>query len=140
VSAEDGSSMTTGCCVIVTLHCHSQIAVRVGWGFSFCTADLLTSVASVAIGLEGRSVMVRPGDNEFRCRIPYLPFRPGIYAVRGGLTDLATFTPIALLGYQNAPCFFTVEADHSDGDNNLLSQTNGLVTIPAEWLSTGEQL
>ncbi len=134
VTPEEGPDLLTGRSAIVTLHCRSQIAAQAGWGFNFCTADLATSISSFAIGLDAASVTVRPGKNEFRCRIPNLPLRPGSYAVRGGVTDLATFMPIALLGYQNAPSFFTIESGQSDRDGNLRSLANDLVTIRAEWL------
>jgi hypothetical protein len=134
VTAEDGPGIFAGSSVIVTLCCRSQIAAEVGWGFTICTADLLTSIASFEIGLDGRGVIVRPGENQFRCRIPNLPLRPGIYAIRGGVTDLATFMPITTWGYQDAPGFFTVESDQPDRDSNFRSHNNDLVTIPAEWL------
>ena len=134
VTPEDGPGLFTGRSALVTLRCRSQLGTQVGWAFSLCTADLSTSISSFAIGLDGRSVTVRPGENEFRCRIPDLPLRPGVYAVRGGVTDLGTFTAITLRGYQNAPGFFTVESDQPDRDSNLRSAANDLVAIRAEWL------
>jgi hypothetical protein len=134
VSAEDGGSLMTGCCVIVTLRCRSQIAGEVGWGFTLCTADLTTSISSLAIGLDGRSVAIRPGENEFRCRIPNLPLRPGVYAIRGGVSDAATRMAIALLGHHDAPAFFTVTSDQPDRTGNMRSLLHDLVEIPVEWL------
>lgn len=134
VTAEEGPDLITGCAALVTLRCRSNISAEVGWGFTICTADLLASISSFGLGLDGGSVAILPGENEFRCRIPCLPLRPGIYAVRGGIADMVTFMPIALLGYENAPSFFTIKSDQPDRTRNWQSLTQDLVAMKAEWL------
>jgi ABC-type polysaccharide/polyol phosphate transport system ATPase subunit len=132
--AEGRSDLVTGCSGIITLRCRSQIDIEVGWGFTIFTADLTTAISTFALGLDGRSVMVERGENEFRCRIPNLPLRPGTYAIRGGIADKATLMGIAVKGYEDAPSFFTVKSEQSDRTGNFQSLMNDLVEIPAEWL------
>jgi ABC-type polysaccharide/polyol phosphate transport system ATPase subunit len=132
--AEGDYGLVTGCSAIVTLRCRSLIVAKVGWAFSICTGDMQTNVSSFVLGLDGRSATIHAGENEFRCRIPKFPLRPGAYALRAGVTDLATFMPIATLGYHNAPSVFNVESDRPNRTDNLRSFLDDLVSIDAEWL------
>jgi ABC-type polysaccharide/polyol phosphate transport system ATPase subunit len=133
VHPEGNLSLVTGCSALVTLRCRSLIEAEVHWGFTICTADLLTSISTCGSGLGGRRVTVRPGENEFRCRIPNLPLRPDVYAVRGGISDSSGIS-MALLGYQDTPSFFTVKSAQADRTSNLQASLNDLVAIYAEWL------
>jgi ABC-type polysaccharide/polyol phosphate transport system ATPase subunit len=129
-----GSQLVTGGAAMVTLSCRSLIETEVAWAFTIWTSDLVTSITTCALGLEGGRLKIRRGANEFRCRIPRLPFCPGVYAIRGGIADGATLAPIALLGYANRPNFFTVVSGEATRDGNLQSMLNDLVKIQVEWL------
>jgi ABC-type polysaccharide/polyol phosphate transport system ATPase subunit len=133
VLPESNPVLTTGRSTIVTIYCRSRISVVAGWGFLICTADLVTSIFSCSIGLDGRSVVIQPGENQFRCRIPILPLCPGNYAIRGGISDLKTSMAIALLGFQDAPHFFAVKGARVDRKSNWHALLNDLVSVPAEW-------
>jgi ABC-type polysaccharide/polyol phosphate transport system ATPase subunit len=133
VLPESDPVLMTGSSAIVTIYCRSRITVVAGWGFLICTADLLTSIFSCSIGLDGRSVAIQPGENKFRCRIPTLPLCPGNYAIRGGVSDLNTSMAIALLGFQDSPNFFAVKSAQVDRTSNWHALLNDLVSVPVEW-------
>jgi len=136
VLPESDPVLMTGRSAIVTIFCRSQITVAAGWGFLICTADLLTCIFSCSIGIDGRSVVIQPGENRFRCRIPRLPLCPGNYAIRGGVSDLSTSMALALLGFQDAPHFFAVKGAHVDKKSNWHALLNDLVSVPVEWPDT----
>lgn len=133
VLPESDPVLMTGGSAIVTIYCRSRITVVAGWGFLICTADLLTSIFSCSIGLDGRSVAIQPGENQFRCRIPTLPLCPGNYAIRGGVSDLNTSMAIALLGFQDSPSFFAVKGAQVDRTSNWHALLSDLVSVPVEW-------
>jgi len=139
VLPESDTVLMTGRSAIVTIYCRSQVTVAVGWGFLICTADLVTSIFSCSIGLDGRSVVIQPGENQFRCRIPSLPLCPGNYAIRGGVSDLSTSMAIALLGFRDAPHFFAVKGAQVDKKSNWHALLNDLVSVPVEWPDTDQE-
>ena len=135
VSPEGHPFLASGHAAIVTLSCRSRISIQAGWGFSVCTADLATNIFSCGVGFNERSVTIRPGENEFRCRIPGLPLRPRTYAIRGGIADAAIPAASALRGFEESPDFFTVKAEQADRTTNWQSMMNDLIFTPLEWLS-----
>jgi lipopolysaccharide transport system ATP-binding protein len=134
VAPEGNGPLATGGPAIVTLRCRSLIEAKLGWGFSICTGNLLSTVFSCALGLEGGGVPIHRGLNEFRCRIPSLPLRPAVYAIRGGVSDSSTNIAMAVLGYQDAPSFFTVGPDHVSRTTNFQADSDALISVPVEWL------
>jgi hypothetical protein len=76
--------------------------------------------------------MLRAGENVFECLIPRLPLRPGVYAIRGGLTDKA-LASIAARGYHSRPDFFTVTAGEASLALNHQMAMNDLVEMQVEW-------
>ena len=133
VLPESDSVLMTGSSAIVTIYCRSRITVAAGWGFLVCTADLVTCIFSCSIGLDGRSVSIQPGENQFRCRIPTLLLCPGNYAIRGGVSDLNSSMAIALLGFEDAPNFFAVKGAQVNKTSNWHALLNDLVSVPVEW-------
>jgi ABC-type polysaccharide/polyol phosphate transport system ATPase subunit len=127
-------SLVTGAPAIVTIRCRSLVEMEAGWAFNIRTSDLLTSITTCGTVWEHRGVKIRRGINEFRCRIPRLPLCPGVYGIRGGFVDLGTFSPIALLGYENKPDFFSVKAGQATMKSNAQSTMNDLVTMQVEWM------
>jgi len=90
-----------------------------------CTAVLQTSVSSLVLGLDGKSVTVGPGENAFGRRIPNLPLRAGVYA---SAADSTTISAITLRGYENSS-FFTVKSDQPDRTTNFPPLMNDLLAI-----------
>jgi len=135
ITATDATDLQTGCEALVTLRCHSLNATDVGWGFTLWTVDMLTCIASFTLGLDGRRMQLRQGENIFRCRIPKLPLRPGSYALRGGIMDSRTLLAMALLGYEDKPTYFTIKGQDSDYTSNLRSLLGDLVEIDADWIT-----
>jgi len=133
VLPETDPVLMTGSSAIVTIYCRSRITVSAGWAFSVCTGNLLTNIFSCSIGLEGSTVTVRPGENQFRCRIPSLPLHPGTYCIRGGVADAKTLMPIAIIGFAESPDFFAVKAAQADRTSNWHALLNDLVSVPVEW-------
>jgi ABC-type polysaccharide/polyol phosphate transport system ATPase subunit len=87
VTPDGNPLLVTGGSAMVTLRCRSLIEIEVAWGFTICTADLATSIATCGMGENGRGVILRRGENELRCRIPvptsYLPLPFGPCASSG---------------------------------------------------------
>jgi ABC-type polysaccharide/polyol phosphate transport system ATPase subunit len=133
--AADGGPLFSGCRAKVVLRCRSSIAGEIGWGFTLCTADLNTVIASFGNGFEGRTSSVVPGANQFVCLLPELPLTPGVYAIRGGVGDVATQAAISVRGYRDAPDFFTVVESAASRTNNHQSVMGALVSIKNQWLS-----
>jgi hypothetical protein len=123
--------LATGHAAIIKIYCRSRIEIEAGWGFSVCTADLLTSIFSSGVGFNERRLTIRPGENEFRCRIQSLPLRAGTYAIRGGIGDTATLSALAVLGFEESPNFFTVKSEQAD----LTTNWQSMIVIPVEWLN-----
>jgi ABC-type polysaccharide/polyol phosphate transport system ATPase subunit len=126
--------LVAGCPAVVTLRCRSLIEAELGWGFTICTTDLLTSISTCVTGQEGGGASIQLGENSFSCRLPKLPLRPGVYAIRGVVFDASTFLAVSHLGYQDTPVFFTVLPDRVSRAGNLQSQQKDLVTLEVEWL------
>ena len=127
--------LATGHAAMITIYCRSRIEIEAGWGFSVCTADLMTSIFSCSVGFNERCLTIRRGENEFRCRIESLPLAAGTYAIRGGIGDTATLSALAVLGFEESPNFFTVKSEEADLAKNWQSVMNDLVVIPVEWLN-----
>jgi lipopolysaccharide transport system ATP-binding protein len=133
--ADDGGALFSGCRAKVVLSCRSSVAAEIIWGFTLCTADLNTVIASFANGMEARTSRVVPGANQFVCLFPELPLRPGVYAIQGGVADVATQAAIAVRGYRDAPDFFTVVESTVNRTNNHQAVMGALVSIENQWLS-----
>jgi ABC-type polysaccharide/polyol phosphate transport system ATPase subunit len=133
--AADGGPLFPGCRAKVVLSCRSSVAAEIGWGFTLCTADRHTIIASFANGMEARTSRVVPGANQFVCLLPELPLRPGVYAIQGGVGDIATQAAISMRGYRDAPDFFTVEESAVNRTNNHQSVVGALISIQSQWLS-----
>ncbi len=133
--AADGGPLFSGCRAKVVLSCRSEVAAEIGWGFTLCTADLHTIIASFANGMEDRTSRVVPGPNQLVCLLPELPLRPGVYAIQGGVGDVATQAAISVRGYRDAPDFFTVVESAVNRTNNFQAVTGALISIESQWLS-----
>ena len=133
--AADGGLLVPGCRAKVVLSCRSSIAADIVWGFTLCTADLHTTIASFANGLEARTSRVVPGTNQLVCLLPELPLRPGVYAIQGGVGDVTTQAGISLRGYRDSPDFFTIVESAVTRANNLQAAMGALISIENQWLS-----
>jgi hypothetical protein len=119
----------------VVLHYRSRVDMPVAWAFSFCTSDRQTTISTSTKGFDGCTSRLLPGEHRFECMIPNLPLRAGTYSIRGGLSDPPLFTPLALIGYDDAPDFFTVDPVEATREVNLQMTLGDLVHIDVEWLS-----
>jgi ABC-type polysaccharide/polyol phosphate transport system ATPase subunit len=133
--AADGGPLFSGCRAKVVLSCRSSVAAEIVWGFTLCTADLHTVIASFSHGMEARTSKVVPGANQFVCLLPELPLRPGVYAIRGGVADVVTQAAISVRGYRDAPDFFTVVESTVNRANNHQAVMGALISIENQWLS-----
>jgi ABC-type polysaccharide/polyol phosphate transport system ATPase subunit len=133
--AADGGLLFSGCRAKVVLSCRSSVAAEIGWGFTLCTPDLQTIIASFANGMDSRTSRVVPGENQLVCLLPKLPLRPGVYAIRGGVSDLETQEGISVRGYRDAPDFFTVVESAVNRTNNHQAVMGALISIEIQWLS-----
>ncbi len=133
--AADGGPLFSGCSAKVVLRCRSSVAIEIGWGFTLCTADLRTNIASFANGMEAGTSSVIPGQNQLVCLLPMLPLRPGVYAIRGGVSDIATQAAISVRGFRDAPDYFTIVESDVNRTNNHQATMGALISIESQWLS-----
>jgi ABC-type polysaccharide/polyol phosphate transport system ATPase subunit len=123
----------TGGEALVNLRFRSLIEAVAGWAFTVSTSDLHTNITTCGIGADRQGLQLRQGTNVFRCRIPKVPFCPGVYSIRAGIVDLATLAPLALMGYENSPDFFTVKASEANLRSNTDSAMNNLIEMSVEF-------
>jgi ABC-type polysaccharide/polyol phosphate transport system ATPase subunit len=138
VIPEEGDSLTTGCSAIVSLYCRSVWTGEIAWGFSICTPDMLINIASCGEIHEAKPVM-QQGQNVFQCRIPRLPLRAGVFAIRGGVVDGKTLAPIATHGYDNKADFFVVKPEKATKTVNSHLLQNALIEMQTESLNSKKQ-
>jgi lipopolysaccharide transport system ATP-binding protein len=131
----EGDTLQTGKPAKVIFHYRSRIDARVIWAFTLSTADLQVAIASCTHGMDGEDSSIVPGTNELACLLPELVLRPGVFAIRGGIGDAVSRQALAVLGYENSPAYFTVEAPKASHANNWQLLQNDLVTIKVKWLS-----
>lgn len=92
--------------------------------------DLSTCITSVVDPVEGRA---HAGERVVRrCTIPSVPLTPGTYAVRCSLLDASSFYPLATYGFEQPPCYFTLEGEV---DRRAVLMRNGgqLVSVDNHW-------
>jgi lipopolysaccharide transport system ATP-binding protein len=133
ICSVDGSELRCGmdARLILRYRSHQEIE-RVYWGFVVLTADLTTCVVARLTGPSDGECRLERGVGELCCTIPRLPLNGGVYALRAAILDAETRAPIARLGWQNAPSFFTVESEASEV-SNVQSLQRALVTMDVRW-------
>ncbi len=62
VLAVDGGPLTPGKSVKVLMHYRALHHSEITWGFTFCTSDLQTSIASLVTGLDGEPTVIEAGS------------------------------------------------------------------------------
>jgi homopolymeric O-antigen transport system ATP-binding protein len=135
VNPVNGPDLTTNSAAIVTMRCRSLIEQEIGWAFNICTADMATSITTNGLGWERKGVLMKKGDNEFRCKVHNLPICPGVYGLRGAIVDLEALHPLFLFGYDSKPGFFTVKPETATLRANVQSSVNDLIALDnLEWL------
>jgi hypothetical protein len=133
VCPEEGKCLRPGCRAKVVLHYRSNVAAEVVWGFAFRTEDLQINIASCTRGLDGGYSHLEVGEHCLVCRIPELPMQAGVYAIQGGIGDAESKAALAMLGYEDAPCYFTVAAPDISRASNYSMFRNDLIAIKTEW-------
>jgi hypothetical protein len=129
-----GESLRTGKRAKVIFRYRSRIQARVIWAFTLQTADLQVAIASCTRGMDGEGSRITPGEHSLACLLPELLLRPGVYAIRGGIGDAISQAALAVRGYEDSPCFFTVAAQEASRGNNWQQLQNDLVDLKVEWL------
>jgi ABC-type polysaccharide/polyol phosphate transport system ATPase subunit len=133
VLPEEGEHLRTGSPAKVVLRYRSNIATEVLWGFTFSTEDLQINIASCSKGLDDGCSHLKAGEHYLVCRIPDFPLLAGVYAIRGGIGETESKAALAALGYEDAPCYFTVAASDINWTSNENIVRNNLVAIKIEW-------
>jgi ABC-type polysaccharide/polyol phosphate transport system ATPase subunit len=134
VLPEGGSALRTGRPAKVIMRFRSSVSMEANWGFTLCTADLHTNIASCVQGTNVPAMHIGPGEHTVCCRLPKLTLQPGVFAVRGGIAESGSFLPVAIRGYQDPPDFFTVEPAETSWTSNFHMDSSDLVVMEAEWL------
>lgn len=129
-----GGVLRTGDDVVVTVWYRSVEEIEnVVWGFTICTADLATHIASGLYGFEEVPLTVRRGPGVLRGLIRRLPLLPAKYAIKAGMGDASTGGEIAHLGWgANNPDYFVVTSEPSLL-NNMHAVIGDLVRLDVDW-------
>ncbi len=101
-------------------------------GFTLCTADLSTHIATVLTGIDDRTLSVGPGRHVWRGTIDRLSLRAGRYAMKVGLGEAATGAALADVGWESRPHFFQVTEPPSQS-GNIRTWIRDLVGMDCEW-------
>lgn len=133
VVALDGGPLLTGKPVRVSFHYRSMKTAEITWGFTICTTDMQTSVASCIKGLDGDHSTIAPGPGILTAILPDLPLQPGVYAMRGGIGDALSLTALAIKGYRDSPHFITVVPGDVSRTANYKVLQGDLVDMRVEW-------
>lgn len=133
VIAADGGPLVTGKPAKVFFRYRSLRPAEITWGFTICTSDMQTSVASCVKGLDGDFSTVLAGEGVLVATLPDFPLQPGVYAVRGGIGDALSLTALSIKGYRDSPHFFTVVPADVSRTANYKILHHDLVDIRVEW-------
>jgi ABC-type polysaccharide/polyol phosphate transport system ATPase subunit len=129
----DGGPVVTGKPVKVFFRYRSLRPADITWGFTICTSDLQTSIASCVKGLDGDHSTVLAGEGVLVAILPDFTLQPGVYAIRGGIGDALSLTALSIKGYRDSPHFFTVVPGDVSRTANYKLLHNDLVDIRVEW-------
>ena len=131
----DGGPLLTGKPAKVLVHYRALEAADITWGFTICTSDMQTSIASCVKGLDGDASHIDAGSGVLTANLPNFPVQPGVFAVRGGIGDAGSLTAVSIKGYRDAPHFFTVVPGEVSRTANYKLLHNDLVNFDVEWES-----
>jgi ABC-type polysaccharide/polyol phosphate transport system ATPase subunit len=124
-----GGELRTGDDARVTLRYRALKSINALWGFSVWTGDQWVCVTG---GFDTTPRRLAAGAGELRCRIPRLPLAAGSYWLKAAVIDAATFQPLALLGWRDAPQPFDVAEDPT-ALKNTRTMVNQLTVLDVEW-------
>ena len=130
VTSSDGGSMRPGGSIDIEVEYRTNKIVDVVCGLMVWTGDLSVCVTSVAD--EARRPAFVGEHVVRRCTISSMPLIPGTYAIRCSLLDEATMYPMATFGFEQPPCYFTIEGN-VDRRAVLMRNTGQLVTVDHHW-------
>ncbi|MBV8780936.1 MAG: ATP-binding cassette domain-containing protein [Phycisphaerae bacterium] len=135
----DGSTLTTGGSAKVILRCRSLTEMDVTWGFIIYTPDLWVAISGCFLDNNRPAVRLGSGETILQCRLNKLPLRSGTYALRAGVRDYNTSAPLALLGFEDGPTFFSVTGEAS-ASNNTAMMIQDLVVMEPQWMEPNDEL
>jgi lipopolysaccharide transport system ATP-binding protein len=135
VLSVDGGPLVTGKPAKVLMHYRAIERASIMWGFTFCSSDLNTSIASMAKGLDGEPSVVEPGEGVLTAILPNFPLQPGVYGIRGGIGDTESLQAVSNKGYRDSPHFFTIVPSDVSRTANYKVLNGSLVNFDVEWKS-----
>ncbi len=119
---------TGGAARVVLRYVAERDLEPIAWGFQVCSVDLAAVLANGIGATEADGLRISAGRGELSCEIPRLPLFAGQYALRGGLIEPWSRGVLALSGFEDAPCFFSI-ATPRDERHNLGRLSGALVLL-----------
>ena len=106
----NGNEIRTGESVEVILHYRAITKLgAISWGFSIWTEDQWVRITSCRAKFSNIKYRITEGVGQLGCMIPRLPLVAGTYALKATIGDPEIASPIAEIGLNSAPMFFTVK-------------------------------
>jgi hypothetical protein len=130
----DGSPVRTGQDVRVVLEYDSFEEIDdVVCGFTICTSDLMTHIASGLFGFEQKTRTIPRGRGAITCIIRKFPLLAGRYAVKAGMGDASSGGAIAEIGWEGSPPDYFVVESEAKVVNNMHAVIGDLVKLQVDW-------
>jgi lipopolysaccharide transport system ATP-binding protein len=124
-----GGPLTTGAPARISVTCCCSVKLVLYCHVSLWTADQSTCITAT-IDLTPRGLA--PGSARFQCELPSLPLTAGKYLLKVAVVEASSFSPVAMVGWQDAPLAFSVQNEASLAANVALS-IKQIVEIEAIW-------
>ena len=119
---------TGGAARVVLRYVAERDLEPIAWGFQVCGVDLAAVLANGIGATEADGLRLSAGRGELSCEIPRLPLFAGQYALRGGLIEPWSRAVLALSGFEDPPCYFSI-ATPRDERHNLGRLSGALVLL-----------
>jgi len=117
----------------VTLFYHSIKSINgIEWGLSFWTADRSICIASANSADSNMIYSLSKNKGQLTCVIPELNLVPGTYNIKSNIRELQNRLPLARIGFNDAPTYFTVEGLGNDVANRQRIDKS-ILTIDVRW-------
>ena len=131
----DDNEIRPGDGVRLTLHYNSVKEIPdVTWGFSIWTEDQRIRITTCTAKYAGSNYYLGKGKGLFHCNLPNFPLVPGIYTLKVGIYDSKTSWPIARLGWDDMPVYFTVTSSGNEVDNRHVADGD-IMTMNVDWIA-----
>jgi lipopolysaccharide transport system ATP-binding protein len=129
----DHNEIHPGDGVILTLHYNSVKEIpAVTWGFSIWTENQRLRITTCTAKYDGINYNIGKGRGLFHCNLHDFPLVPGRYTLKAGIYDSKTSWPIARLGWDDMPIYFTVTSSGNEVDNRHVADGD-IMTMNVDW-------